>query len=137
MTRTKKLPKRADVKLSDTWDLSTLFAADAEWEAAFQKWEKQIPKLEKFKGTLGDGPETLAKCIKFHSRFDRQAERLGNYAQLKTTEDTADSEYQRMLGRFQNAASRAGQAASFFRPEILALPASKLKSYLAAKPLAP
>ena len=137
MSRTKKLPKRAVVKLSDTWDLSTLFAADAEWEAAFQKWEKQIPKLEKFKGTLGDGPETLAKCIKYHSQFDRQAERLGNYAQLKTTEDTADSEYQRMLGRFQNAASRAGQAASFFRPEILALPASKLKSYLAAKPLAP
>ena len=137
MPRTKKLLKRADVKIADTWDLSCLFTSDTDWEAAFQKWERQIPKLENFKGTLGDGPEALAKCIKFHSQFDRQAERLGNYAHLKTTEDTANSDYQRMRGRFENAASRAGQAASFFRPEVLSLPASKLKSYLAAKPLAP
>jgi oligoendopeptidase F len=137
MPRTKKLPKRAEVKIADTWDLSSLFASDSDWEAAFQKWEKQIPKLEKFKGTLGNGPTALANCFKLNSQLDRQAERLGNYAHLKTAEDTANSDYQRMMGRFQIAASRAGQAASFIRPEILALPASKLKTYLASKPLAP
>ena len=42
-----------------------------------------------------------------------------------------------MVGRFQNAASRAGELASFIRPEILAISAAKLKKLLAAKQLAP
>ena len=69
--------------------------------------------------------------------MDRAAERLGTYAFLKTAEDTANSTYQRMQGRYQNAASRAGQVASYIRPEIMAIPAAKMKKYLAAKELAP
>jgi oligoendopeptidase F len=75
--------------------------------------------------------------LKFDSGFDREAERLGTYAFLKTSEDTANSTYQRMQGRYQHAASEAAQAASFIRPEILAISAAKLKTYLAAKPLKP
>ncbi|MCO6046501.1 oligoendopeptidase F [Aeoliella sp. ICT_H6.2] len=133
---TKKLPLRSKVKTADTWDLSTLFASDEEWETAFTKWQKQIQKYEKFRGTLGDGPAQLAKLLKFDSKFDQEGERIGTYAHLKTTEDSTNSTYQRMLGRFMNAASNAGQAASFIRPEILSLSAAKLKKYLAAKELA-
>ena len=42
-----------------------------------------------------------------------------------------------MNGRYQNAASRAGQAASYIRPEIMAIPAATMKKFLAAKELAP
>ncbi|KKL21387.1 hypothetical protein LCGC14_2445940, partial [marine sediment metagenome] len=56
---------------------------------------------------------------------------------LKTAEDQADSVYQRMMGRFMQVASEAGQAASFIRPEILALPAEKLDAYLKSPELAP
>ena len=52
-------------------------------------------------------------------------------------EDTGDSTYQRMLGRFQHASSEAGQVASYIRPEILAIPAAKMKKFLAAPELAP
>ena len=133
---TKKLPPRSKVKASDTWDLSSLFESDEAWEAAFTKWQKQIKKYESFRGTLGDGPAQLAKLLKFDSKFDRQGERLGSYAFLKAAEDTANGDYQRMVGRYQNAASQAGQAASYIRPEILALSQAKLKKYLAAKELA-
>lgn len=132
---TKKLPPRSKVKAADTWDLSNLFATDDEWEQEFAKWQKQIKKFEPFRGTLGDGPAQLAKLLKFDSKLDRQGERIGSYAFLKTAEDTANSDYQRMVGRYQNAASQAAQAASFIRPEILSLSAAKLKKYLAAKEL--
>ncbi len=49
----------------------------------------------------------------------------------RSTEDTANSTYQRMVGRYQNAASQAAQAASYIRPEILAIPAAKIKKFLA------
>jgi oligoendopeptidase F len=41
MSTVKSLPKRSRVKLADTWNLSSLFKNDAEWEAEFSKWEKQ------------------------------------------------------------------------------------------------
>src|SRR6478672_2836105 len=135
--KTKKLLVRSKVKPDDTWDLASLFKSDDDWEKAFTAWEKQIPRYEKFRGTLGDGQAALAKLFEFDCEFDRTAERIGTYANLKTTEDVADSRYQRMLGRYEHAATLAGEAASFIRPEILSLPDKKLGEYLKAKQLAP
>jgi oligoendopeptidase F len=126
----KTLPSRHQVPAADTWDLSSLFASDAAWEKAFKRFEKQIDGYEEFRGRLKDGPEVLAACLKFDSQLDRQAERLGVYALLKTSEDQANSDYQRMMGRLQNVATRAGQLASYIRPEILQLPAKKIDQYL-------
>jgi oligoendopeptidase F len=131
----KKLPTRDGVKPADTWDLSSLFASDADWERSFATWENQIPRYDEFRGTLGDGPAALAKCLEFDSDFDRAGERLGTYAYLKTAEDMANSDYQRMLGRYEHAATVAGEAASFIRPEILSLPGKKLDEYVQSKPL--
>jgi oligoendopeptidase F len=61
--RGKTLPPRSKVKLEDAWDLGTLFAADADWEAAFEKWKKQIPRYAKFRGTLGESAAQLAACL--------------------------------------------------------------------------
>ncbi|HEV7224880.1 MAG TPA: M3 family metallopeptidase, partial [Pirellulales bacterium] len=134
---TKTLPKRSQVKSADAWDLASLFASDQEWETAFKKWEKRIGGFDKFRGTLADSPKALAGCLKFDNDFDRAGERVGTYAFLRSAEDTADGPAQRMLGLHRNAASRAAQAASYLRPEILAIPPAKMKKFLAAKELAP
>jgi oligoendopeptidase F len=42
-----------------------------------------------------------------------------------------------MYGRYLNAASRAAQAASYIRPEILAIPSARIKQFLADPQLAP
>src|SRR6185503_15864731 len=64
-------------------------------------------------------------------------EKVGGYAHLKVTEDQAESKYQGMIGRFQNLATRASQAASYIRPEILSLSKETLDQYLADKEIAP
>jgi oligoendopeptidase F len=133
----KQLPPRSKVKISDRWDLSSLFSGDEAWEEAFTAWEKRITGYEKFRGTLGDSAEALAACLKFDESFDRAAERLGTYAHLKTTEDTADGRYQRMQGRYINVAGRAAEATSYIRPEILAIPAARTKQFLASPALKP
>jgi len=137
MKNVEQLPPRSKVKRADTWDLSSLFPSDDAWEKAFARWEKRIAGYEKFRGRLADGAATLAACLKFDLDCDRAGERLGTYAFLRTAEDTADSTYQRMQGRFTNAASRAAQAASFIRPEILAIPNARLKRFMAERRLAP
>jgi oligoendopeptidase F len=137
MSKVKQLPPRSKVKASDSWNLDSLFRSDAAWESAFKKWESEIPGYERFAGRLGESAKALAECLEFDIRLDRAGERLGTYAFLKTAEDTANSAYQRMVGRYRNAASRAGQAASFIRPEIMAIPAATMKKFLAAKEMAP
>lgn len=131
------LPTRDKVKVGDTWNLDSLYLNDEGWEKDFIAWEKQIKRYATFQGKLGTSADGLADCLKFDVKFDRQAERLSTYAFLKTTEDTANSTYQRMVGRFQHAASEAGQAASYIRPEIMAIPPKKLDEFLKSKSLAP
>ncbi len=137
MTKIKKLPSRDEVQPADTWDLSSLFADDQAWEQAFRKWERRIPGFQRFCGRLGTDAATLAACLKFDCEVDRLGERLGCYAHLKAAEDQADSRYQAMLARFQNVATRAGEAASFIRPEILAIPAAKMSRFCESKELKP
>ena len=136
MSKIHRLPKRSAVKVADTWDLSSLCADDKTWEQEFQKLDKLIAGFEKFRGQLGLSAKTLAACLKYDNDFDRLAERVGGYAHLRLTEDQANSASQGMVARFQNLATRAAQAASFIRPEILALPPETLDKYLKAKELA-
>jgi len=121
----------------NTWDLSSLFSDDVAWEKALARWEKRIGGYAAYQGRLAESAATLAACLKFDQDFDRAGERLGTYALLKVAEDTTDSRYQRMHGRYVNAASRAAQAASHICPEIMAIPAGKMREFLAARPLAP
>ena len=136
ISKAKTLPPRSKVKPADTWDLAALFKSDAEWEASFKKWEGQIPQYDKYKGHLGDSAEMLGACLRFDAAFDRTGEKLGVYAYLKTAEDQGNSDYQRMRGRYQHVSTLAGEAASYLRPEILAIPARKMEEFLAARELA-
>jgi oligoendopeptidase F len=133
--KAKALPPRSKVKPADTWDLNTLFPDDAAWEEAFKKWESQIPQFEKFRGTLGRSAEMLAACLRFDAAFDRAGERLGVYAFLKTAEDQANSDYQRMKGRYQHVATKAAEASSFIRPEIMAIDPKAVERFLREKEL--
>ena len=120
-----------DVAVGDTWDLSSLYAGDGQWEADFKRLEGQIGQFETYRGRLGESGETLLAALDFDSAFDRTAERLGTYAFLKTTEDQGNSDYQGMKSRFQNLAMRASQAASFMRPELLAIDAPRMAEMMA------
>ena len=94
------LPKRSDVVEGDTWDLKSLFVTDADWDEALLAWEKHIPLFRDYVGTLGESPKQLAKCLAFDLEVDREADRLGTYAHLRMSEDTAATPAQRMTGRF-------------------------------------
>jgi oligoendopeptidase F len=133
--KTKSLPPRSKVKVEDTWNLGSLFASDAEWESTFVKWEGQIPGYAKFKGHLGDSAEMLSACLQFDASIDRTGERLAVYAFLKTAEDQGNSDYQRMKGRYQHVATKAAEASSFIRPELMAIPEAKMAAYLEAREL--
>ena len=132
MNKVVRLPERSEVNVNDTWDLGSLFPNDDAWEKGLEEFEKQSSGYEKYHGKLAESPEMLAECLEFDSKLNRIGERVAYYAMLKTSEDQANSDYQGMMMRFQNIAVRAGEAASFMRPEILAIEDEKLQSFLEA-----
>jgi oligoendopeptidase F len=133
----KTLPPRRDVPVGDTWDLTSLCRSDAEWEEALAAWEARIPQFAPYAGTLGSSAERLAECLEHDLAFDREGDRLGTYAQLRASEDLGAAEAQRMTGRFQHVSTRAGEAASFLRPEIMAIPPATLAAWMELPVLAP
>src|SRR5205809_7673112 len=135
MSTVKTLPPRTKVKSSDCWDLASLFQRDADWESAVDRWSHQIAGYEKFRGKLKESAKALADLLRFDSEFERLGERLGVYAFLKTAEDQANSDYQRMKGRYQHVATKASEASSFMRPEIMAIASEVMDQMLAAPEL--
>jgi len=133
----KRLLPRRDVPVADTWDLSSLFSTAADWEAALVEWEGRIAGYDAFAGTLGSSAERLAECLRFDVEMDRAGDRIGTYAHLRASEDQAAADAQRMTGRFQHLATRAGERASFIRPEIMAIPPATLAAWIELPPLAP
>lgn len=131
----RSLPPRTKVKAADTWNLATLFQSDAQWETAFKEWTARIPQYAQYSGRLGESAAVLAKCLQLDADIDRAGEHLGVYAFLKTAEDQGNSDYQRMKGRYQHAATQASEASSYIRPEIMAIPAETMEAFLAAEEL--
>jgi len=136
-TKTKKIPERGEVAVEDTWDLSSLYTSDEAWEAGFKRWESQIAGYSQFRGQLSQSAAKLADCLRFDSELDRLSERLAYYAFLKAAEDQGNSDYQRMQGRFTNLATKAAEAASYIRPEILSIPPDTMGEFLAASEMQP
>ncbi len=131
------LLNRPDVDPADTWDLSSLYADEASWEADFQELSGQIDRFETYRGRLGESPAVLAEFLEFDRQFDQAAERLGVYAFLRTTENQADSDHQGRKSRFQNVAVKASQAASFVQPELLSIDEAAMDALIADPAVGP
>ena len=137
MSKVKKLPPRSAVKPTDCWDLSSLFKSDAQWETAFKKWEAEIPRYAEFAGRLGESAKSLAACLEFDLKFDRAGERLGD---LRPSQDGRRHRQQHLPaddGPLSACRQPRRSGGSFIRPEIMAIPATKMKKFLAARELAP
>ena len=50
-----ELPKREEVKVELTWDLTPIYESDEKWEAAFDEAQSSIKEAASKKGTLDDG----------------------------------------------------------------------------------
>jgi oligoendopeptidase F len=133
---TATLPARRDVPPGDTWDLSRLFVGPADWDKAYADWVEQINGYARFRGKLGESAETLAECLDFDAAVERLGDRVHTYAALRESEDTADGAAQAMRAKALSAASKAAQAASYIRPEILAIPEARIGEFLQSPALA-
>lgn len=113
--------ERREVPLGDQWDLSPLYPDPAAWDADFEDLKSILPKIEPLKGTLGLSRDHLRAALDLNTEWDRRAERLAEYAFLRTAEDVADGAANDRMGRFQGLSTQVGAAFAFLTPEIQAI----------------
>lgn len=132
----RSIPKRSEIPIEDTWNLSRLYENDAAWEQDFKKLESLIPGYRERKGTLGKSAEALAAFLVFDRDFDLLLERLNHFASLRTAEDGSDDTYLQREARLGNLMTRAAEAASFFAPELQAISDPDFERFMADPALA-
>jgi oligoendopeptidase F len=128
------VPERGDIEQAYKWDLESIYESDEEWESAFESVKERVADLEAFAGRATDDAATLREFLELRESVMRDLAQVTSYANLRSSEDTRDQEYQAMTARAESLAADARSATSFFEPELLELEASTLEEYVAAEP---
>src|SRR5437016_6119015 len=116
-----QIPTRADIPEPDKWDLTHLFVAVGKWQEDFAWLQRTYPKLQDWKGRVGESAKTLASVLEFEQSLELKIERVYHYASLQLAEDNANNEYLARIGQVQNLLTKIGEAAAFVVPEIQAI----------------
>src|SRR5438874_10777215 len=114
-------PTRSEIPDSDKWDLTQLFADVSKWQDDFAWLQRTYPKLQEWKGKVGESAQTLAAVLEFEKALEVKMERAHHYASLQLAEDSTNNEYLARIGQLQNLLTKIGEAAAFVVPEILAI----------------
>ena len=115
------VPTRDQVALEDTWDLSTIYADDAGWEADAARMPALIAAATSHQGKLGDSPGDLRRALDDLMSLRRTLERLRIYANLRRDEDTSNTSAQARYEQSIAIAIEASQALAYVEPELLSL----------------
>ncbi|MFH1985607.1 MAG: oligoendopeptidase F [Pseudomonadota bacterium] len=134
---TRTVPQRKDIPAAHQWDLTPLFDSDAQWETLFDQVTSDLEGYAAYRGRLGESPALLREAIAYDLDVSLNLSRLYTFAHLRSDEDKANT---RALGFYQRAASlytRAAECSSFYRPELMAIPAPRMAAFLDSADLAP
>ncbi len=121
---------RKDVPEEETWDLDKIYSSIEEWETAFEEIKTLVPKVQSFKGKLGESSQTLYRALQEEDELTKRFSKLMVYAHMKADEDTANPTYQALKDRGSQLAAMVGAQLSFIVPEILSIDEAKLKSFI-------
>src|SRR6266446_613575 len=121
---------RADIAESDKWDLRHLFVDVSKWQEDFAWVQQTYPRLQEWKGRVGESAQSLANCLEFEKALELKIERLYHFASLQLAEDSANNEYLARIGQVQNLLTRIGEAAAFVVPEIQAIDDQKFVKFM-------
>ncbi len=122
-------PKRAEVPVEMTWDLSVVYPDPGAWEADFARLEEGLSAFETFSGQLSDASKLL-ECLRLSDESGAQIGKLYSWASLSKAGDNADSNAQSRYDRAVGLYSRRAAATSWIEPEVLSLPPDRLRAMI-------
>jgi oligoendopeptidase F len=130
------IPTRAEIPESGKWDLTQLFTDVGKWQEDFAWLQRTFPKLESWKGRVGESAQTLAEVLEFEKSLELKIERVYHYASLQLAENSTNNEYLARIGQVQNLLTKIGEVGAFVVPEIQAIDDATFAKFLVDPALA-
>ena len=130
----KAIPKRSEVPVEHTWDLSHLFESDEAWLAEYEAQKEFPSRLTAFRGKLCTDPKALYEYMQLEDEMNVRIGRLHRYASCSCDQDTANSFYQDLISKARESHVAAFSASAFSNPEIMSIPDETLEQFFAEVP---
>jgi len=133
--KTDVLPTRDQVPVELTWDLTMIFATEADWEAALNKVQGLVaPFVETYKGRMSRSGKLLLAGLKAKEEIDITLNQVMLYASSHNNTDTTNSHYQGLLARARRVASDYGAATSWIKTDLLRIKPARFQGWMAKLP---
>ena len=126
--------QRNEIEEKYTWDLSTIFPTDEDFEAELAQVSKELKKATGLAGHLLDSADSLLKTTEVQLDLMRRIEKLYSYAHMKNDQDTRVAKYQEYQAKGMTIYSEFGQAFAFYEPEFMAITEDQYQAFLTEKP---
>lgn len=108
-----------------------MYGTVEEWEAHYRSIDQLIATFAARKGASSQSAKELAESLQLRDQVNIQLEKLTAYAAMRRDEDMRQPGPQALFQRGQTLSVKWDEAASWFQPEVLRIPESQLRSWLA------
>jgi len=125
---------RAEVPVSQTWNLDDIFPSREAWEAELRAVQSDITSVTQYKGKLGQGAKNLLGCLNAEEALMKRFMSVAAWASLNLSGDGTDPAKQEAAARVASAQASLMAAITFIRSEVLALPDGAVERYAEEEP---
>src|SRR5690625_4145899 len=132
MPTTNPLPSRAELDQDYTWNLTSLFETETDYEQELSAAREATGPIAGMQGKLQ--ADNLYDFLEQLFDLNARIRRLGLYASLPTSADANDQVARSRLGSFMATAQAANQAVAWVEPELLQLGRETLAGWTGMDP---
>ena len=125
---------RDSVPEDHRWRSSDIFTDKAAWEAELAAVGTDIPKLNEFRGRLGESGAILLDAQNATYATMLRLYKVYIYAQTLYDVDQGNSEHRTMQGRVQAMFPAFGEATSWMEPELLEIEPQVIRNFMNEEP---
>lgn len=134
MTDITALPPRDAVPVEETWDLESVYATPADWEAACAELTAELPALAAYRGRLAEGPAALLAYLERSQAAGVLMGKIMVYASNQSAVDSGDQAAAARAGQARTLMANFAAAGAFFDPELMSLGFDKVEGWIAETP---
>lgn len=125
-----KEKNRSEISVSDTWDLTKIYASSDDFEKDFKRIDDLVNEVVSFKGKIMESSDSLYNFYIAYEKMDRMLMKLFMYASLNKDVDTTNSKSQALKMRVLKKNEDISSATSFISSEMLSVDYDLVLSYI-------
>jgi len=129
----KKIPERNELAESDKWALEDLYPTNEAWQRDLETFKTLSDEMAGYAGQLSRA-DKLLEYLRLTEKTGVYLEKIVNYAQRRSDEDTRDSYYQGLVGQMTKAWVGLGEKTSFEVPELIEISDERMESLYREQP---